>query len=161
MSALAVFSPGDLQNIGGTHGDISVPDVPDTTETQGVINRAAWIVITAICIPLAVIALAFFGVSFFMGDKQAEDAKNRAKYALIALAVILMLTVVVNLGRSLASGLTWDPTLTNNQDIFAPKPVDEDALKVTVDNGSSNENSNAVQTIGDAMDEMSDIVNGN
>lgn len=123
------FSPDDLPGIGGRtvgNGNSVVPDVPDVSNTQKAINTVTNIVLFGVCIPLAALSIGFFGISFFLGDKKAEDAKNRAKYCLIALAVLLLVSGAINVGRNLAYGITWDPSLNTNRQIIAPQNPEVD-----------------------------------
>jgi RsiW-degrading membrane proteinase PrsW (M82 family) len=103
--------------------------ISDTTKR--VLNKFAalcW----SVALPIAALGIASFGLSFFQGEKKAEEGKARAKLCLIAVACLALLFTVIHAGMAFASGTsstgksrTWDPTLPSTQEqIIEPATKD-------------------------------------
>ena len=93
--------------------------------TKGILNTASSMVLK-VAIPIAAVGLAWYGVNFFLGDKKAEDAKNRAKFALIALGCLISLFSAIHLGSSIGQSFQWDPNLGSGNNIIEPATVNID-----------------------------------
>lgn len=108
----------------------------EAAETATAVNYLSRLII-GLSIPVAAIGLASLAFGFFTGnEKQAEEAKERAKKCLVAVVCLMLLTGVMNLGRSIVSGYEWRPDSSGGLEIIEPdkgwgNPTDDNLVDIT------------------------------
>ena len=93
-------------------------EAKDAKETASAVNKLAKLFF-GLAVPVAALGFASLAFSFFTGnEKKAEEAKERAKKCLIAVACLFLLTGIMRIGRGVVKNITWNPNLTGNKTVI-------------------------------------------